>query len=413
MLFRPEALKARGPARLGSIDLHRPISLRLLTVLAVGAVVAVGAFLSLAEYTRKARVSGTLVPERGVLRLMVPQTATVLTRHVEEGQQVREGQLLYELALDGAGSDGEGIAQSLQERERSLGQAQQQQRELAQSRTQALQARLANTRRALEQTERQQALQAERLTLAQQALSRQETLARDQFVSSAQVQTKREEVLGLQAQQQGLAREREELHREVLGLQAELAALPLQTQVTQGELSRDIAALKAQGLESQSKRRLLLRAPSAGQMSTVLAQPGQVVPPNVSLASLLPAHTALQAHLYAPSSAVGFVRPQQRVLLRYQAFPYQKFGQQEGEVLQVSRTPLAAAELAQLGLPTALAQGEPLYRITVQLRRQSVNAYGQEQDLSPGMLLEADVLLERRRLIEWIFEPLLSLARRV
>ncbi|WP_431259900.1 HlyD family efflux transporter periplasmic adaptor subunit [Roseateles chitinivorans] len=148
-------------------------------------------------------------------------------------------------------------------------------------------------------------------------------------------------------------------------------------------------------------------------MSTVLAEPGQVVQAGTQLAALLPARTPLQAHLYAPSSAVGFLRPHQAVLLRYQAFPYQKFGQQQGEVLQVSRTPLQAAELAQLGLPAAMAQGEPMYRITVQLQRQSVQAYGQDQTLSPGMLLEADVLLERRRLIEWIFEPLLSLARRV
>jgi membrane fusion protein len=122
------------------------------------------------------------------------------------------------------------------------------------------------------------------------------------------------------------------------------------------------------------------------------------------------------AQLYAPSSAVGFVRPQQAVNLRYQAFPYQKFGQQSGRVLQVSRTPLTPAELALLNLPTALSQGalsEPLYRITVGLDRQSVSAYGQEQALSPGMQLDADVLLERRSLIEWIFEPLLSLARRV
>jgi len=122
------------------------------------------------------------------------------------------------------------------------------------------------------------------------------------------------------------------------------------------------------------------------------------------------------AQLYAPSSAVGFVRPGQAVQLRYQAYPYQRFGQQKGQVLQVSRTPLAASELARLALPAALSQGptsEPLYRITVQLERQSVEAEGQEQALAVGMQLDADVLLERRRLIEWIFEPLLSLAHRV
>ena len=110
------------------------------------------------------------------------------------------------------------------------------------------------------------------------------------------------------------------------------------------------------------------------------------------------------------------MRAEQAVRLRYQAFPYQKFGAQSGRVLQVSRTPLAPAELAQLNLPAALSQGlasEPLYRITVSLDRQSVAAYGQEQALAAGMQLDADVLLERRRLIEWIFEPLLSLAQRV
>ncbi|MBY0237030.1 MAG: secretion protein HlyD, partial [Burkholderiaceae bacterium] len=64
----------------------------------------------------------------------------------------------------------------------------------------------------------------------------------------------------------------------------------------------------------------------------------------------------------------------------------------------------------------AMSQGpgsEPLYRITVKLDRQTVSAYGQAQPLAAGMQLDADVMLERRRLIEWIFEPILSLAQRV
>ena len=147
-------------------------------------------------------------------------------------------------------------------------------------------------------------------------------------------------------------------------------------------------------------------------MTGVLAGLGQSVTPAAALASLVPADTKLQAQLYAPSSAVGFVRPDQPVLLRYQAFPYQKFGHQGGQVTQVSRSPLQASELA--GLPfLSGASAEPLYRITVTLDRQSVPAYGQAQPLAPGMQLEADVVLDRRRLIEWIFEPVLGIAGRV
>ena len=131
----------------------------------------------------------------------------------------------------------------------------------------------------------------------------------------------------------------------------------------------------------------------------------------------------MQAELFAPSSAVGFLRPEQAVQLRYQAFPFQKFGHHPGQVLQVSRTPLQAAELASLPLATgttsaapdssARPPGEPLYRITVELDRQTVQAYGVAQPLVAGMQLEADVLLDRRRLIEWIFEPLLSVSGRL
>lgn len=417
MLFRPEARHAHSTARLGTINLHRPVPLHLLTAAALGGVVLVAVFLCTAEYTRKARVSGYLVPDRGVLRITPPQPATVLSREVSEGQSVRAGDVLFVLSLDsGAAQAGEGIAQSLAERERSLSQAAGQQQQLVRAQSLALEQRMVGLQRELDQLAAEARLQNERLTLAQQSLARTEALARDQFVSSAQVQAKREDLLGLQGQQQSLARQRESLHREWLSLQAQKRELPLRGEVQQGEIARDLAGLKALGLETEAKRRLVLRAPSDGIVSTVLAEPGQPVAPGMALANVLPAQTQMQAHLYAPSSAVGFVRPAHSVQLRYQAFPYQKFGQQHGQVLRISRTPLTSAELATLALPGTLSQGtgaEPLYRITVALDRQTVSAYGEEQALAAGMQLDADVLLERRRLIEWIFEPLLSLARRV
>ncbi len=119
----------------------------------------------------------------------------------------------------------------------------------------------------------------------------------------------------------------------------------------------------------------------------------------------------LQAHLFAPSSALGFVRAQQPVHLRVAAFPFQKFGHQAGRVQQVSSAPLQAAELATL--PLASKPNEPLYRVTVTLEQQHVMVYGREQPLLAGMQLEADLPLERRRLVEWLFAPVLGIAGRV
>ena len=107
--------------------------------------------------------------------------------------------------------------------------------------------------------------------------------------------------------------------------------------------------------------------------------------------------------------SVGFLRAEQPVLLRYDAFPYQKFGSQSGRIEQVSLAPLSAAELPGL----TAAPREPMYRIAVTLARQDMPAGAEVRPLVPGMQLEADVPIERRRLFEWLFAPVIGVAGRV
>lgn len=411
-LFRPEVIENRQRQWLGSIQLLRPVSLRVLTALAVGAVMVVACYLWFGEYTRKARVTGVLAPERGLIRLVTPQRATVLESRVAEGMAVRQGDVLYVLSVDAADVSGN-IRETLSARERSLRGAALQQADLERERAAAIDRQIDNASNELAQIDAEARLHEQRLVLAQQSLARLESLRADNFISSAQVQTKHEELLGLRAQAQALQRQRAAQQRDIEQLRARRRELPLQTQVVQGELERDLAEIAQQQAENSSRQRIEIRAPQHGVVTGVVAQPGQSVSDSVALASLLPADAKLQAHLFAPSSAVGFVRPDQTVLLRYQAFPYQKFGLQAGQVTQVSRSPLQASELAGVSLPKSAGEGEPLYRITVTLDRQAVAAYGRDQALAPGMQLEADVLLDRRRLIEWLFEPLFGLAQRV
>ncbi|MEO5697889.1 MAG: HlyD family efflux transporter periplasmic adaptor subunit [Burkholderiaceae bacterium] len=374
-------------------------------------------FLVLGEYTRKARVSGHLVPDRGVIRLVATQPATVVESHVVEGRSVHRGDILFVLAVGQVTSSGDtqaAVQETLVSREKSLRGAAQRRHLLEKSQLAGLDRQIADLSDELVAMKSEFDLQSQRLVLAQQAHAQFESLRKDNFISAAQVRTKAEEVLNVRAQLQSLERQRSVRQREIASLQVQRRELPLKADAAQGEIERDLAALAQQSVESEARQRIVVRAPQDGMISGVLAAPGQSVNPSVALASLLPAGAKLQAQLFAPSSAVGFVRAKQSVQLRYQAFPYQKFGHQAGEVIQVSRSPLQPSELAGLSLPaSASASGEPLYRITVALDRQSVAAYGEAQALSPGMQLEADVLLDRRRLIEWLFEPVLGIAGRV
>jgi membrane fusion protein len=109
---------------------------------------------------------------------------------------------------------------------------------------------------------------------------------------------------------------------------------------------------------------------------------------------------------------LGFVRVGQAVKLRVQAYPHQKFGWLPGQVSGVAQAPAQTTELAQVAGLGRGAAAEPLYRITVALSQTPLAGAGAERPLRAGMQLEADVVLEQRRLVEWLFEPLLAWAKR-
>jgi len=412
-LFRPEVAEGRRQAWLGSIQIIRPVSLTVLTVLVAVSALAVAIYFSVGEYTRKARVTGYLVPDLGVMRLTSPQSAQVLERRAREGQVVKQGDVLFVLSLESATPQGdtrETVQASLAARERSLQAASKRRQQLQAAQMSALALQRENMQRELMQMDTEASLHRQRLQLAKEALSRLESLKADQFVSSAQVQAKAEDVLTLRVQLQALERQQAAHRREIAALDARQRELPLSEQAALGEIERDMAELAQASAENEALRRIVVRAPQDGTLTAVSVEPGQSVASQAVLGSLVPSGAALQAHLFAPSSAMGFLHADQTVLLRYDAYPYQKFGHHVGRVMQVSRTPMPAADLN--GLSASAAQ-EPMYRITVSIDKQTVEAYGQPQVLTPGMQLEADVLLDRRRLIEWIFEPVLSLTGRV
>ena len=400
-LFRPEALASKQQAWLGSVQLTRPVPLWVATGFVLGVAALVLAFLWTGEYARKARVTGFLAPDKGVVRLVAPQGATVLETHAREGQRVRQGDILFVLDVGQASLSGDtqaAVESSLTARQQSLRGTAAQHSELESARLAALDRRIEAMQRELGPMADEQALQRKREQLAEEALAQFKAYRADNFVSDAQVRTKSEELFAVKAQLIALERQRAAHLREIASLQAERRELPLRSRAAPGEIERDLALVAQQSAENAARQRIVIRAPQDGTISAVVAEAGQSVAAAGAMASLIPADTRLQAQLFAPSSAIGFVRPEQTVMLRYQAFPYQKFGHHVGHVISISRSAVTRGE----------GDEEPVYRVLVALGRQSITAYGQPEPLRPGMLLEADILGESRRLYEWVLEPLYS-----
>ena len=413
-LFRTAALNAQKNNWLGKIILIRPTSYLFLTLVAVVCALIVVAFMALGSYTKRSTVIGQLVPENGLVKVYSPQLGVVVEKHVAEGQQVQQGDVLFVLSSERYSDENGSIQAAISAQHKSQRDSLQTEivktRQQQQDELQALQTRVAGLRDELSRLQTQYESQQTRVKLSEEAFHRYQGLLEQNYISKEQTQQKQEDWLEQSSRFQSLARERERTQREVSAREEEMAGLRAKHQNQIAQLERSVSSVSQQLTESEAKRRLVIRAPQAGTATAVVATVGTTADGSRPLVSIVPAGAALQAQLFAPTRAVGFVREGAPVRMRYQAYPYQKFGQASGRVLSVSRTALSAGEIFSMGNPSGNNQNtEPYYRITVALDQQSILAYGQQQPLQAGMLLDADVMLETRHLYEWVLEPLFSL----
>ncbi len=414
-LFRREALDARQTNGLGVIVLVRPISFTVLTCLATALAVSVAAFFFFASYTKRSTISGQLVPVGGLVKVYVPQAGIVFETFVHEGQRVKRGEPLLTISSERYGSDAEpvqaGISRQLEHRRDSLRGELEKVLRLQLDERDSLSNKVASLQRELAILARQADSQQRLVALSSDATQRYQGLMDKGYISVDQLQQRQAELLGQRQALQGLERERAALQQQLTERRNELAGLGARQANQQADIQRQLSALEQNLAESEAKRTLLVTAPETGIATAVLADIGQTVDSSRPLLSIVPADAPLQAELYAPSKSIGFIKPGDSVLIRYQAYPYQKFGQYQGRVRSISRTSVPFAELASMAgaVPGLAKDGEQLYRLQISLDKQMVTAYGQPRPLQSGMLLDANVLQDTRRLYEWVLEPLYSL----
>lgn len=412
-LFRPQALEAQRRAALGRIQVNTPLAHWAISGFVIAFIGVLLLFLCLGHYTRRATVTGSLVPSAGLLTLSAASVGRVMRVDVHEGQHVARGQVLAEFdnPLDSAalGNTQAFITAQLQRERTGLRQDLGTQQALAASQTQTLRAAIASLRAQVTQIRGQLVLQRQEATSTQQLLTRITPLARKGDISDFDLQQQQANALNAQLQVKVLRRQLLTTQQQRAQSEQQLGQIPLNLAAQQSATHDKLAEIEQALANNEAQRAWVLRAPRAGVVSTLLLKPGQTVTAGQSLLAVLPAGSTLEAQLLVPSQAIGFVRSGQRVVLRYQAFPYQKFGLHEGIVTQVSRSALSPQEVSGLmGQHVTV----PLYRVMVRLGQQTVNAYGKPVGFLPGMALHADILLDRRRLIDWVLEPLYGFGRR-
>jgi membrane fusion protein len=298
--FRPEVKQARAGQWLGGVRLNTSLPWWGVTAGAALLAAALLTYAFVGQVTRKAHVSGILVPAGGQMDLHAAAAGRVAELRASEGQVVRQADVVMVLALDratGAGEVGAQVAQQIASRrvaleaERTLRSAQSRlQQQSVAARVQAMDAEL---RRADDEI----ALANRRLALARQQATRVGQLLAAGFLSATQAQSQQHELIEAETRVQQLTRTRIALARDRATLSAETAQLAAQLETELAQVDRGLAALAQEAAENEARRTQVITAPRDGTVTLLALSTGQPVQPGQLLASVAPAGAPLQAEL--------------------------------------------------------------------------------------------------------------------
>lgn len=404
-LFRREALENRKARTLGDVIIINPPSFAVLTGVTLLTLALIAAFLFWCEYARKETVIGYLVPDKGLVKLHAPFAGVVTARRVEEGTPVRAGDTLFVVAASGSAVDVT-VTREVERSRAALRKRIEQESRANELEVRALLRKIESLKAELDKSAQELNIQRQRLELDTQALRKLNDLADQGHYPLQQFHQREREHLELRALIEAVERNRLTLTRELRSAQSLVEIGKLRNAARLNDYASQISQLDQRLAELAARTAFEVRAPVNGVATGVITEVGQSVTPGEPLLAILPNDSTLQARLYVPTRASGFVKPGQEVLVRFQAFPYQRFGLHSGTVARVSKAILAPSET---GAPLTLS--EPVYTATVALKQQTVDAYGTAMPLRPGMLLEADIVLDRHSLLRWLFDPLYGLQR--
>jgi membrane fusion protein len=410
-LFRADVVEARRQRVQGTILLTQPIGNHVLAAALFAAIALATVWTFLGNYARTEAAPGLLVTDTPSAKVIASRPGVVSKLFVREGQAVHAGDVLVMVQVEQVDQDGKSsVSEGVRAVEAQKGLAARQATLAAEhgvSERARLMEQIAGLKQQRTTLDQQISIQEEMIKSARQMVDSIKDVVEKGFISRTEQESRRQSLLAVQQQLSQLkgqynsviAQERQA--EEQLAVSAtESASAVANAQATAEGLAQQRAAL-------ENQRSYLITAPIDGTVTAVDAGPGRTTNSTQPLMLIVPQHAGMHVDVYAPTRAVGFLRPGQEVRLLYDAFPYQRFGSFPGRVSHVSAIVLDPRELS---VPLKLE--EAVYRVEVTPDRQFIEAFGHRMPLQPGMTLTANIVLDRRSFFEWLLEPLNAVRRR-
>ena len=411
-LFRKEAIEAKSNRFESSSKMVSSVGFLTYLLFIASVAISIVLFVFVGRYSPKDTVQGYVTTTVGDVEVYSQSDGTILALNVTEGDLVVAGQELMTLstsrAIGQSASIRKEIISALRSELADLIIQTQRENDVFGLQVQGVNDVISSLRNRLTMLTRQRDVLGIGLQLSARELTRLTALDAAELVSRKDQDHARAATVEFELRMHELDLSIDTIQSEIRHNQQLLREIPVRRDARAAEMRARAHRLSIEIAEGMGRDEQRVLAPSTGVVSGLLVREGQTVTMNNPLLNIVPEFGEFYIELLIPTRTIALIQPGATVKIRFDAYPYQKFGTYDGVVASISRTTVFPSDKR-----FRVKITEPVYLATVQIRSQTVSAYGERHGLQSGMTLTADILRDERRLIEWLFDPLISAAQKL
>lgn len=419
-LFRPEVLEAKRDTWLGHVQDIQPIPIKIISIASFLCVILLALYAYFGGYTRRIHATGNMMPTTGLVTVGARSAGIITEKNVVEGQYVHKGDKLFTISLENHSLSGPTQEQTnilLKKQREILVHQLELKEQSAPIERENIQDTLANLYNQHQKVSSQIDNDNQIIPLVKQSLLLIEKAKKMSLATNQEYQNQLytyAQILGTHAQ---FLQNQTSIEGQILENASKARLFDTNLQHDLNEIKKSINDVDQKIINGEREQVIIITAPADGKVTALRGYVGQQVTPDTALLSLVPHDYMLEAELYVPSSAIGLLKKNANVILKYSAFPYQKFGLYKGKITEITYTPITSQTTGKEGGTTAnqeitntTKEDTNLYRIKVRPEKNFISAYPDKKYfLQPGMRVEADIASDYRRLYQWMFLPVIEI----
>ncbi|MGQ8774971.1 HlyD family secretion protein [Serratia sp. NA_112.1] len=410
-LFRKEAVDYKNSKWKGKALLISGVKPIFLLLISLFFLIILIFFLKFGDYTRRINVAGEVTTLPRNINIFASQQGFISKKFVSPGDIVKKGQPLYKIDVSRVTESGRLSVNTQEAIEKQLEQNRSIIEKLQSNKEKTLE-NLTKKKQQYEKSQKQSKALVEdaRKGVEDARKTMQSYLGYQQrgLITRDQLSSQRYSYYQLQSSFQNLYSQQIQEELQITSLTNEYAiqAADFDNRILQYRSQN--SDLQKQLMEAGASGELVIIAPTDGQIESLSVTSGQMVNAGDSLAQLSPSgNSTYYLILWLPNNSVPYISKGDSVNIRYDAFPFEKYGQFHGEVYSIAYVPASLQEMATYGNnPISQAKStESYYKVLISIDKNIFKFQNEEFRITNGMNAQATLFLETRPLYQWMFSP--------